>query len=248
MIYEQLSKECLNDSLLHSLISGWAKSRAGDGVNLVHGVGHTHCVFRGAIGGQSRDRESFYWQGAELTESAIKYHEGKHHYLSIFGNEDLPDSAISAAGYKLLFNELLMLRSDKHPPTKTKVPVKRVKDAKEAAWFNQQKGRIFILQDHLSDNGVYDFYTCNAGLLTSYARAIHQDNLFIVDDVQTHPDYRRKGLASAMLAEIAVAASHAGAHAQVLIASEGGIPLYLREQYEAVSPLRVFEYSVKAEG
>lgn len=244
MLYEEALIEGVNDSLLHTFISGWAKSRAGDSVNLVHCDGHTHCVFRTPIGGQSRNRESFYWYGSEIIESAKDYHEDKHHYLSIFSNEDLSNATVTNAGYKLLVNELLMVRSNKHPSTPAKVAVRRVQDAKEADWFNQQKGRTFILEDHIKDCGVYDFYTCNAGQLTSYARAIHQDHLFIVDDVYTHPDYRRQGLASALLAEIAIAASRVGAHAQVLIASEGGIPLYLREQYVAVSQLRVFESSV----
>lgn len=244
MISESSFTEAHDDALLHTLISGWAKSRGGDDVNVVHGPGHTHCVFRSPPGGLSRDRESFYWHDPEIIESARRYHQGKHHYLSILGNDALPDAALAAAGYKLLAREMLMYRPVSAADSPVKVPVKRVHNTEEANWFNQQKGRSFILPGHINDSDVYDFYTCQDGLLTSYARAIHQNNLFVVDDVQTHPDHRRKGLASAMLAEIAGAASRAGASAEILIASQGGIPLYLREQYRAMAPLRVFGLSV----
>ncbi|MEZ2605022.1 GNAT family N-acetyltransferase [Kluyvera intermedia] len=240
MISETPSNEILNDALVQPLITGWAKSRGGKDVKVIHEHGHTHCVFKTPVGGMSRDRESFYWRGPSIVKSAHSFHQDRHHYLSIFGNDTLSDTTLAAADYKLLVREMLMCRPVGTGLCSTTVSVKRVQNADEADWFNQQKGHKFILPEHLSDNDVFDFYTCHDGLLTSYARAIHQNNFFVVDDVQTHPEYRRRGLASGILAEIAVTASRVGAHTEILIASEGGVPLYLREQFHPIAPLRVF--------
>jgi ribosomal protein S18 acetylase RimI-like enzyme len=230
----------LDDALVQPLITGWAKSRGGKDVTVIHEHGHTHCVFKTPIGSQSRDRESFYWNAPSIVESVRNFHRERHHYLSVFGNENLSDATLTAAGYKLLVREMLMCRPVAAGLYSTAVSVKRVQGADEADWFNRQKGHKFILPEHLNNNEVFDFYTCDGGVLTSYARAIYQNHVFVVDDVQTHPEYRRKGLASGMLAEIAATASQAGAHFELLIASEGGVPLYLKEHFYPVAPLRVF--------
>ncbi|MGR7464316.1 GNAT family N-acetyltransferase [Klebsiella aerogenes] len=240
MRFDSPSNENLDDDLVQPLITGWAKSRAGKDVTVIHEHGRTHCVFKTPIGGQSRDRESFYWENTDIIESARNFHQERQHFLSIFGNENLPDTVVSAAGYKLLVREMLMYRPVRKDLNSGETSVKRISHSDEADWFNQQKGHKFILPEHLDDNDVYDFYTCDGGVLTSCARAIHQNNFFVVDDVHTHPEYRRKGLASQILTEIATTAFQAGAYAEILIASEGGIPLYLKEHFLAVAPLRVF--------
>lgn len=240
MRFDIPTNEKLDDLLMQPLITGWAKSRGGKDVTVIHEHGHTHCVFKTPIGGQSRDRESFYWERTSIIESAYTFHQERKHYLSIFGNESLSDATLFAAGYKLLAVEMLMYRPVDKNLNSMGGGINRVQSPEEAEWFNQQKGRKFILTDHLNDHNVYDFYTCDDGVLTSCARAIHQDNFFVVDDVHTHPEYRRKGLASGILTEIAATAFRAGAHAEILIASEGGIPLYVKEQFRSISPLRVF--------
>lgn len=234
------SNEKLDDALVQPLITGWARSRGGKNVTVVHEQGHTHCIFKTPIGGQSRDRESFYWNDSGIVESVRHFHQDRPHYLSVFGNETLSDATLVDAGYKLLVRELLMCRPVGKNLHSATIPVKRVRNTDEADWFNQQKGHEFIQSEHLNDDNIFDFYTCHGGVLTSCARAIHQNNFFIVDDVQTHPEYRRKGLASGILAKIAATASQAGAHTEILIASEGGIPLYLKEQFHPVAQLRVF--------
>lgn len=245
MINGPFSPFLVNDAMLQALISGWAKSRGGNDVSVMHQSGCSHCVFKLPIGVRSRDRESFYWRADGDIALARKFHKGRHHYLSVLSTNALPDALLTAAGYQFCAQELLMYRAFAGTETfATTLPVQRVQTAEQAEWYNLQRGFKVIRPEHLNDVQVYDFYTRHHAQMSSYARAIQQDDWFIVDDVLTHPDHRRKGLASALLQEIAAAAQRAGAKGIILIASQTGIPLYERENFSAVVPTRVYSASI----
>lgn len=237
------SASLIDDAMLQALISGWAKSRGGNDVSVTHQPGCSHCVFKLPIGVRSRDRESFYWHDGDNIASVRKFHKGKHHYLSILSTDALPEPQLTQAGYQFCLQELLMYRAIGTESYTTTIPVQRVQTAEEAEWYNRQRGFNVIRAEHLTDARMYDFYTRHHAQMSSYARAIHQDDWFIVDDVLTYPDHRRKGLASALIHTIAAAAQRAGAKGMILIASQTGIPLYEREKFSAVIPLRVYNAS-----
>ena len=49
MRFDFPSDEYLGDELVQPLITGWAKSRAGKNVTVIHEHGRTHCMFTMSI-------------------------------------------------------------------------------------------------------------------------------------------------------------------------------------------------------
>lgn len=101
----------------------------------------------------------------------------------------------------------------------------------------------FISDFHFNDSTIVDFYIEDAGVLASCARAIRSGEYLVVDKVETHSSYRRKGLAGEILAAVNRLAVEMKVRRLILIATEMGIPLYLRNDYQHRCSLTVFSSS-----
>ncbi|WP_141696543.1 GNAT family N-acetyltransferase [Pseudomonas sp. S3E12] len=243
MTFEPFQSNPERDAIMQALITGWAKSRGGSHVSVTHGSGISHCIFEYPIGKRARDRETFCWGGLELVDSVTEFHQSKHHFLSVFGIDVKTHERLLMKGYDIVARETHMYKSiSKNAPSPC-CAVNRVLSQEEADWYNAQKGSIFIQPEHIADPDVYDFYTRERGIMTSHARAIRVGTFLVVDDVQTHPDFRRKGLASYLLATITSVAQQNQMYALTLISSDEGLPLYSRDNYEKGLSLTVYSSS-----
>lgn len=228
------------DAMMHALVAGWAKSRAGDEVSMTLGPGYAHCIFTHPIGKASRNRESFYWNCDNILLTSKDFHGENPHFLSVMGVKQVVQENLLTAGYQLLTRETQMYRdvSKKNPHIHDMV--RRVVTCEEAEWYNGEKKNNFITNPQSLDHHIYDLYIRQNNIMTSHARAIHRGNYFIIDDVYTHPDYRRKGLASCLLSAINHEASLVNAKTLTLISSNAGIPVYLRNNFLQGQPLTLY--------
>ncbi|MEQ1966505.1 GNAT family N-acetyltransferase [Xenorhabdus nematophila] len=228
------------EAMILSLISGWAKSRGDADVSVLREHGAVHCLFTHAIGKIPRERESFYWSCENIMDDASKFHGNQPHFLSVFGVSRKVHESLLSANYRVIAHETHMYRYlDTEEPAVNNTVI-RVSTREQADWYNDQKGTLFIKPVHLSDPDVYDFYTEYEGIMTSHARAIRSGHYFVIDDVHTRPEYRRKGLATTLLSVITSVAILEKLRALTLISSKTGVPLYLRDNYQLGSSLTVY--------
>lgn len=230
----------MNDETISSLVKGWAKSRAGEDVSIVFGSGFAHCIFKYPIGKSSRTRESFYWNCKDIIQDAKDFHGKNNHFLSVFSINEMVEKELLTAGYTFLVNETHMYRDVSRVNIQTDEIVRRVMNAEQAKWYNNQKKTNLIKNPESLDDNIYDFYIRDNNIMTAYARAIHSGQYFIIDDVHTHPEHRRKGLASYLLSAINRQALLANAKALTLISSDEGISLYLKSNFLKGQPLKVY--------
>ncbi|MDE9483925.1 GNAT family N-acetyltransferase [Xenorhabdus bovienii] len=233
------------EAMILSLIAGWAKSRGGADVAVLREQGVAHCLFTCEIGKIPRKRESFYWNCENIADDALKFHGNQPHFLSVFGVSNETHERLLSENYKVIARETYMYRYLGAEEPAVNDTVIRVSTHEQADWYNNQKGTLFTKPMHLNDPDIYDFYTEHEGIMTSHARAIRAGNCLVIDDVHTKPEYRRKGLATTLLSAITSVALLENLKALMLISSEEGVPLYLRENYQLGSSLTVYQITAE---
>ncbi|QHE97954.1 GNAT family N-acetyltransferase [Pseudomonas cannabina pv. alisalensis] len=228
------------DNIMHGLITGWAKSRGGSGVSVEHASGISHCFFEYSIGKNARNRETFCWGTLNCIDSIIQFHKKKYHFLSVFDIDIETHKQLLLNGYKLVARETHMYKAIPDNVHSPNFSVKRVSSKEEADWYNSQKESSFIKPEHIVDPDVFDFYTRDRDIMTSSARAIRVGRFWVVDDVQTHPAFRRRGMASNLLVTITSFAQMDKTCILTLISSSEGLPLYVRDGYIKGLSLNVY--------
>ncbi|PHM23949.1 GNAT family N-acetyltransferase [Xenorhabdus budapestensis] len=233
------------EAMILSLIAGWTKSRGGIDASVLRGQGAAHCLFTHEIGKIPRKRESFYWNCENIADNALKFHGNQPHVLSIFGVSNETHRHLLSKGYKVMARETYMYRYlDAGEPVWNDTVI-QIRTREQADWYNNQKGTLFIKPIHLNNPDIYDFYTEHEGIMTSHARAIRSGNYLVIDDVHTKPEYRRRGLATILLSTITSVALLEKLKALILISSEEGVSLYLRENYQLGSSLTVYQITAE---
>lgn len=226
---------------IRAFIQGWSKLRGHSGVNIQWEDHAAHCVFPNPIGSIPRKRESFFWNLQELSfEKLRSMYANEFHFLSVFGVNKTLQEQILKEGYSVLISETQMFCHLTNELRSPDTAVKIISTLEEVDWYNTQRGKIIISPNQFLDPDIYDFYTEENGILTSFARGICINEYMVIDDVQTKPEYRRLGLATSILSIIKAEAHKRKIHGLTLISSEAGSLLYSKNNFQIGMTLTVY--------
>jgi ribosomal protein S18 acetylase RimI-like enzyme len=198
--------------------------------------------------GARRHTDDFFIQGiaSDAALAAVQaYDPLPQHYLLVI--DDQPDTltAYTAAGYRLAFSEYLMARSlSDLPPADPTVAVALVRDAAEAAQVNANDTETepWVRPGNLEAPNMRHYYTMQDGVVAARARAWQPDQACsYVTHVFTHPAYRRRGLARAVMLRLIHDDAVHGVTTSLLVASEEGDLLYRSLGYTRMATLLVLE-------
>lgn len=237
--------------IANAFIKGWVRSRSGPNTTLSSLGPLKHIHFDRPLGAPPLSDEFFAFrvEPDEVVNLIQARYPNLPHWLTVLDSaSEESQASYETHGYSLRALEYLMVQPLKKPPfmdgarTVTEdVPVKRVETADEAGWFNAAKGAETVSEAKLLDPSINFYYIKSDDYIVARGRSILVDGRFVViDDVFTHPDYRRRGLATALMVQILADAQHAGAHQSVLAASQTGRQLYQKLGYQDVAPLLIF--------
>jgi GNAT superfamily N-acetyltransferase len=198
--------------------------------------------------GARRHTDDFFIQGIapDAALAAVQaYDPLPHHYLLVV--DDQPDTlaAYTAAGYRPAFSEYLMARSlDDLPPLDPSVPVQRVRDDAEAAHVNaaDAEAEPWVRPGNREAPNIRHYYTMQDGVVAARARSWQLGRACsYVTHVFTHPAYRRRGLARAVMLRLLHDDAAQGIATSLLVASEEGDLLYRSMGYARLATLLVLE-------
>jgi GNAT superfamily N-acetyltransferase len=237
--------------IANAFIKGWVRSRSGPNTTLSRLGPLKHIRFDRPLGTPPLNDEFFAFrlEPDEVVKLIQARYPNLPHWLTVLDSASAESqAAYEAHGYALRALEYLMVRSLNKPPftngaptTTNHVLVRRVETAGEADWFNAAKGSETVSEAKLLDPSINFYYIEIGEYIVARGRAILVDGRFVViDDVFTHPDYRRRGLATALMVQMLTDALQAGARQSVLAASQAGRQLYQKLGYQDVAPLLVF--------
>jgi GNAT superfamily N-acetyltransferase len=173
--------------------------------------------------------DDFFIQGIapDVALAAVRVYDPlPQHYLLVI--DDQPDTlaAYTATGYRLAFSEYLMARSlDDLPPANLTVPVAFVRDETEAAQVNAADAETepWVRPGNREASNIRHYYVTHDGVIAARARSWQPDQACsYVTHVFTHPAYRRRGLALAVMRVLLHDASTRGAQTTVLAATALG--------------------------
>ncbi len=205
-------------------------------------------------------RSDYLWNGARrhtddffmhaiAPEAALvavrAYNPLPQHYLLVIDDQLDTLAAYTAAGYRLAFSEYLMARPlTDLPPLESSVPVQRVCDAAEAVQVNaaDAEAEPWVRPGNLAAPNLRHYYLAQEGVIAARARSWQPDPVCsYVTHVLTHPAYRRRGLARAIMLRLLHDDAAQGVTNSVLVASEEGDLLYRSLGYTRLATLLVLE-------
>lgn len=162
------------------------------------------------------------------------------HFLSVFGVNKTLHEQILNEGYSVLTSETQMFCRLINELHSSGAAVKVISTLEQVDWYNRQRDKIVISKNQFLDRDIYDFYTEDNGILTSFARGICVNEYMVIDDVQTKPEYRRQGLATTILSTIKTEAHKRKLNGLTLISSEAGSFLYAKNNFQTEMTLTVY--------
>jgi len=148
-----------------------------------------------------------------------------------------------AMGYRLRTREPLMVRDLSLPIPASPPNVVRVEDQELATQVNRVARSRQILPTHLGlDNApLRQYVALEDGEPVAWVRSIEAGEAFRwVSNLYVEPDYRRRGLASALMNAMLADDRRLGATHSVLLASNAGSQLYPTLGYEQIGLLQLF--------
>jgi GNAT superfamily N-acetyltransferase len=157
-----------------------------------------------------------------------------------------PDDNIPAEykplGYRFGGTEALMVHQlAKVPKPAEPFPIERVMTAELADRIAKAAGKRQILESHFSNDApLRQYVALDAGSPVGWARSITAGKSNWVSNVHVIPEYRRRGIGSAILARMLRDDRRFGAAQSVLLASHAGAMLYPRVGYETLGKLYIF--------
>ncbi|HEY1014945.1 MAG TPA: GNAT family N-acetyltransferase [Herpetosiphonaceae bacterium] len=164
------------------------------------------------------------------------------HLITLIGRPPSDYAAYVAAGYRQTETEALMAREVAPlPPLDSRYDVVRIRDS---AQLRDQKpvGKTWTTAAKLHEPRLRHSMIVLDGRPVARARVCHVDpDCGYVSHVYTAPDYRRRGLAQALMAQILHDAAAEGEQWSVLVSSEAGLPLYQALGYQHLADLAVFK-------
>ncbi|KDM91628.1 GNAT family N-acetyltransferase [Photobacterium galatheae] len=243
----------MNTPLSHQIerfVMGWSNSRRIGPVKLNQRQEGLLCSFSQPIGSTKRSHEMFIWDWASFSpEKLISEMGSKLHFVSVFDANEAAKQKLASVGYQHLTNEKLMrldltrLQSVNDQSVNHSSDIEIAVQPAQIDWFNQQRQQNIIQHEQFKADQVQVYFIRKENVLASWARAIQVGQTVIIDDVQTHPEFRRQGLSKQIMRLIFRDAQQNACDQVLLAASELGQRLYSHLGFEVLSEIQVFSKS-----
>ncbi|HYF63204.1 MAG TPA: GNAT family N-acetyltransferase [Herpetosiphonaceae bacterium] len=182
---------------------------------------------------------------AAALAAVADYQPVPSHRITLIDRPPNDHAAYLAAGYRCIATEALMVRSVANlPPRDGRYTVEDASTSAQLAWLNAHDpaGRSWITPTRLREPRLRHVF------IALDQRPVARGRIYRVDEghsytthLYTAKDYRRRGLAQALMAQVLHDAAAHGEQWSVLVSSEAGLPLYQALGYEHRARLVVFE-------
>jgi GNAT superfamily N-acetyltransferase len=190
---------------------------------------------------------------AEVDAVARRHTRGRFKVCAILA-EGEPDGPLRAefkqAGYRLMATEAFMVRdlSDEieriNLPT---FPVLRVTTEEQAALLAKSAGSRQILPEHLAAEPppIRQYMVMDRDKPVGWVGSVPAAGCAWCNNMYVAPEYRRRGIAKALLLRMLADDRAAGTEANVLLSSHAGSKLYPTVGYEQIGRLYLYTPTVK---
>jgi ribosomal protein S18 acetylase RimI-like enzyme len=197
---------------------------------------------------QRRITDDFFIHSCSPTDAlaAVRaYQPVPLHYLLVIDDQAEALAAYLAAGYQLGYTEYLMARSLADlPPRDARSPVRLIRGDDDAAQANAADAEVepWVRPGNLESPTIYHYAIMLDGITAARARSWnYADHGSYITHVFTHPAYRRRGLARAVMLHLLHDCAARGETESLLVASDEGDLLYRSLGYERLARLLVLE-------
>src|SRR5688500_7939283 len=148
-----------------------------------------------------------------------------------------------ALGYRLMATEAFMAHPlIDIPDMESPIPIVRVETADQVAVLHRETRRRQILPEHLESNSppIRQYMAVHGERAIAWAASIVVGNVSWCSNVFVNPQYRRRGIAKALLSRLLMDDRNSGAVANVLLASHAGALLYPVVGYQTIGELLMY--------
>lgn len=187
---------------------------------------------------------------ADVVRLVREYNPGPHLIGVMTPTPEEIVPAYSALGYQTTPGEpleIVMMRSliDYSPVANPPYSVQVVTTEEECQFYNSaidpDDGHCRINPEELEDRNIRYYFVEQDGLCICTARVVlPTDEAVTVEPLETHPDYRRRGIARSLMDQVHYDAAVQGAQKSVIIASTMGEKLYAALGYEIIAYIQKF--------
>jgi len=181
----------------------------------------------------------------QMDRIARRHTRGRFAVCAIHGMGE-PDGPLRAGykalGYRLGTTEPLMVHNlRKIPQMESIAQIERVKTMELAERLAKAAQRRQVLEEHLRDDSKLRQYVANIdGQIVGWVRSIAVEKATWCSNMYVRPEFRRRGIARAMLCRMLREDREQGAKAAVLLASHTGAKLYAAVAYDQIGTLLLF--------
>lgn len=182
---------------------------------------------------------------AAVLAMLANYQPTADHRITLVDRPASDHVAYNAAGYRHSSNEVLLVRKlSDLPPLDQRYSVGQAKTIAEMQWLNSNDpaNRVWISETRLHESGLRHSFISLEQRVVARVRAcrIDAEHSYVMN-LYTASDYRRRGIARALMIHVLHEAAAHGEQWSVLVASEAGLALYQALGYEQRASLVVFE-------
>ena len=195
------------------------------------------------------EQDAFYALGVEPAETVAavrQYAPHPHHMITVFADSVEPYlAAYEELGYRSVGGpaQPFMRRKLNDPRASSEDErdegVRRVRTSEDMAFINSAGA---VMEPSHLDGGAYRYYfverdgrpVCTGRYVVTPFRAVY------VAGLDTVPEYRRQGLATALMGRMHCDAAAEGAKMSVLCSSQAGLSLYRALGYEVLASMHSF--------
>lgn len=182
---------------------------------------------------------------AAVLATLANYQLATDHRITLVDRPASEHAAYGAAGYRHSSNEVLLVRSlSDLPSLDQRYSVDQAKTISEMQWLNSNDpaNRAWISETRLHEPGLRHSFIALDQRVVARVRTcrIDAEHSYVMN-LYTAPEYRRRGIARALMIHVLHEAAAHGEQWSVLVASEAGLPLYQALGYEQRASLVVFE-------
>ena len=206
-------------------------------------------------GAKARNEEIAYCGDSpeEAHQFLLNYDPKSRYFLLVMHSPEKDMNEVrdsyKALGYRLTSTEWLMVRNlENLPDYESPYKTHRVRTPEQAELMKIADGKQQIRSEDLTAEKpiIRMYYAENEGTPISWVKSIQKNTASCyVSSVYTQPDFRRRGIATALMYEMLKEDKEAGAKWSILLASSQGSKLYPKLGYETLGIMRIFKKSKK---
>lgn len=182
---------------------------------------------------------------AEVLALLAAYQPSTDHRITLIDRPASEHAAYHAADYRHSASEVLLARSlNDLPPLDPRYSIAQATTIAEMEWLNTHDPakRAWITATRLHEPRLRHSFIQFDAEVVARVRVCQVDPAHsYVTNLYTAPNYRRRGIAQALMIAVLQQAAALGEYWSVLVASEAGLPLYQKLGYQPQAILTVFE-------